>query len=77
MLPIRDHMTLRLAATPYKFPAAREADALELLGYRPAIFWRRVNHLLDQPAAVVVMPVEVGRLRRLRERRAGARRVVA
>ena len=55
-------------------PARREADAHHELGMSPVLFWRRVNRLLDDPAALVEYPREVRRLRRLCERRRGARR---
>jgi hypothetical protein len=69
MLTVRDHMTIRLAAAHYKFPAARETDALEQLGWTATIFWRHVNRLLDDPEALATYPLEVKRLRRLRDAR--------
>ena len=64
-----DRLTLTLAATPYRYPARREADALDQLGLTPTRFWARVHRLLDDPVAEAAMPAEVHRLRRLREAR--------
>ena len=72
-LSVREHMVLRLAATPYRSPGRRLDDALELVGLRPTPFWAAVDRLLDRPDALAAYPLEVGRLRRLRERRANAR----
>lgn len=73
-LSVRDHMALRLAAATYRYPAARESAAYDQLGMSAPIFWRRVNALLDRPEALAAYPVEVNRLRRLRDRRRAARR---
>lgn len=69
MLTVRDHMTLTLAASRYKYPAAREADAFDQLGMSAAVFWRRVNALVDQPDAIAAYPMECRRLRDLRDAR--------
>lgn len=74
-LAVRDHMTIRLAAAHYRYPARREADVHEQLGLSPALFWRHVGVLLDSPDALATYPREVNRLLRLREQRRGARRV--
>lgn len=74
-LTVRDHMSIRLAAAHYRYPARREADVHHELGMSPALFWRHVNVLLDDPRALAVYPREVNRLRRLRDQRRGARRV--
>ena len=71
---VKDHMRLRLAGTPYRYPAQRETEALEQLGENATTFWLRVDGLLDDPEAIAVYPQIVGRLRRLREARATARR---
>lgn len=68
-LTVRDHMTLQLAAASYKYPGARETDAHDLVGMSPVTFHRHVNQLLDRPAALAAYPLEVKRLRRLRESR--------
>lgn len=72
-LSVRDHMTLSLAAAHYRHPAVRESDAWLQLGMRPVVFHRHVSVLLDDPAALAAMPVEVRRLQRLREARRRAR----
>lgn len=72
---VRDWMCLDLAAAPYRYPARREADALELVGLTPTRFWAAVGRALDDPEAERVMPVEVRRLRRLRDGRRAVRRV--
>ena len=69
-LTVREHMTLRLASAPYRYPARREADALDLVGLRPTPFWALVNRLLDRPDALAAYPTEVHRLRRVRAARA-------
>lgn len=69
MLTVRDHMSLRLAAASYKFPGARETDVRDQLGMSATIFYRHVNRLLDDPEALAAYPVEVNRLRRLRDAR--------
>lgn len=66
-------MTLRIAAAPYKYPGARESDAHDLVGMSPVVFHRHVNELLDDPAALAAYPLEVKRLRRLRDARRQAR----
>lgn len=73
MLTVRDHMTLRLAAAHYRFPAKRESDALEQLSMTPATFHRHVNVLIDRPDALAAYPREVRRLQRLRDARRRAR----
>lgn len=74
MLTVRDHMTIQLAAATYRYPAARESDAHDQLGMSAPIFWRHVDRLIDSPTALAEYPVEVHRLRRLRELRRRARR---
>lgn len=74
MLTVRDHMALRLAGATYRSPGRRDADVREQLGWTPTAFWARVDALLDDPAALAAYPQDVARLRRLRERRARARR---
>ena len=66
-------MTLRLAAAPYKYPGARKTDVLDRLGWSMPIYTRHLNRLLDDPDALAAMPVEVKRLRRLRDARRRAR----
>ena len=40
-LSVRDHLVITIAATPYRYQGAREADALELTGYSAWRFWQR------------------------------------
>lgn len=69
MLTVRDHMALRLASARYKYQGARDTDVLEQLAMTPTIFWRHVNQLLDRPEALAAYPLDVRRLRRLRDQR--------
>lgn len=71
-LSVRDHMALRIAATP-GHPDARTTAARFELGMSAPIFARHVNVLLDDPEALAAMPREVNRLRRIRDRRRRAR----
>lgn len=74
MLTDDERAALTLAATPYRYPAVREARALDELGLTPTAYWHLVDTLLDRPDALKAMPSAVRRLRRLREARAAARR---
>lgn len=74
MLTIRERMALELAATPYRYPAVREARALDELGLTAPSYWLLVDRLLDRPDALEEMPAAVARLRRVRDARAKARR---
>lgn len=69
MLTVRDHMTIRIAAATYKYAGARETDVREQLGMSMPIYGRHLDRLLDQPAAIAAYPLEVKRLRRLRDAR--------
>ena len=75
-MALSDHerLALELAATPYRYPAIREARALDELGLTPTSYWLLVGTLLDRPDALEEMPAAVARLRRVREKRAAARR---
>lgn len=73
MLTVRDHMTLQLAAAPYKYAGARETDVREQLGMSMPIYARHLDVLLDDPAALAAYPLDVKRLRRLRDARRRAR----
>lgn len=72
-MTIRDHMTIRLAATPYRYPGRRDADVHAQLGMSPTLFWRHVHSLLERPDVLAAYPLEVRRLQRLRDRRREAR----
>jgi hypothetical protein len=73
MLTTREHMALRLAATPYRYPARREADVLEQLGWSATVFWAVVHALVDRPDAQAAYPMECRRIQRLRDQRRRAR----
>lgn len=62
-------MTMRLAFTPYSFPAVRASHALDQVDYTESRFWQRVDYLLALPAAEQAYPTQVRRLRRLRAAR--------
>lgn len=69
-----ERAVIELAAASFRYPAVREARALEELGLTPTKFWALVHHLIDRPDVVAAMPVETARLRRLRDRRRAVRR---
>lgn len=74
-MTVREHMILQLAAAPYRFPARREADAMELVGLRPTSFWAATGRLLERPDVLAAYPAEVRRLQRLRDARRRQRSV--
>lgn len=77
MLTVRDHMAIRLAAARYKFEGARATAVREELRMSAPRFWQYVNALLDDPAALEAYPLDVRRLRRLRDARRRARRATS
>ena len=74
-MTIRERMALSLAARPFPSAQRREAEALWQVGLRPTPYHALVLRLLERADCEREMPVEVHRLRRLRDRRAAARRV--
>ena len=68
-----ERTAIHLAAATYRYPAQREADALDQLGLTPTRFWALVHRLLGRPDVLAAYPLEVGRLRRIREARARVR----
>lgn len=68
-MDIRSRMTLNLAAATYRYEGAREADALERLGYTPTRFRQVVGALIDDPRVMAEEAMVVRRLIRLREMR--------
>lgn len=60
----------------WRRPGAKEQAIRDELGMAVTRYYQLLNRLLDDPAALAHDPVLVGRLRRLRERRAGPRRGV-
>ncbi len=73
MLTIRESMALELAAQRFKFEGARETRVLDELGMTITRFHQVVGALLDRPDAWAAYPVDVARLRRLRDQRRAAR----
>lgn len=69
MLTDDDLALLDFEARTYRHQGRKESDVLDELGLSPARYYRRLNWLLDQPAAMVARPVLVARLRRVREGR--------
>lgn len=67
-----ERTAIRLATTPYRWPAVRETHILERLGMTPTRFWQYVHALSVRADVVAEMPMECARLGRLRE---GRRRV--
>lgn len=70
-----ERTAIRLAAAHYRWAARRNADVREQLGMTPTRFWQYVGGLIERADVVAQMPVEVRRLRRLREQRAEVRRM--
>ena len=68
-----ERTAITLAAAHYRYAAIRETRALEQLGMPASRYWQFVDSLIDRADVVAEMPVEVNRLRRLREARAKAR----
>lgn len=74
MLTVREHMALEVAGRRYRYPGARTAETLEVLGYTETRFAQVVTALLERPDAEAAYPQLVHRLRRLRDVRRAARR---
>jgi hypothetical protein len=55
-------------------PGLKERHIRDRFGINPTRFYQRVNRLLGTEAALAAEPLIVGRLRRIRETRASARR---
>ena len=58
----------------WRYPAGKESEVRERFGLSLAGYHRRLNALLDEPAALTHAPATVRRLRRLRQTRLAARR---
>lgn len=65
---------LDLERLRWKFAGAKESAIHERLGWSPTRYYKRLNALLDDPAALAEDPMTVRRLLKLRERRRAARR---
>lgn len=68
-----DRRILTLAGQWFRYEGHREGVMLAEFDMSPTAFWRRVNALIDDPAALAEYPVLVNRLRRLRASRLTAR----
>ena len=75
MLTPTDHTILTLESQRWKFPAAKEARALEILGMTPTRYYQVRDALIDHPAAEAAEPALIHRLRRLRDQRRRARSI--
>lgn len=62
----REKGILRLAVASYKYPAARERQAMEEFQLGPVNFWQEVNRLTDHPGAYRWDPQTVNLLFRRR-----------
>ncbi|MBW8750106.1 MAG: DUF3263 domain-containing protein [Propionibacteriales bacterium] len=58
----------------WRYPAGKESEVRERFGLSLSTYQKRLNALLDEPAAVQYAPSTVRRLRRLRQKRIAARR---
>jgi hypothetical protein len=58
----------------WRYPAGKEAEVRERFGMSLVSFQKRLNALIDEPAALAYAPATVRRLRRLRQKRIAARR---
>lgn len=56
----------------WRHPGAKEQAIQDTFGLSVPRYYQLLNALLDDPAALAYDPVLVGRLQRLRQRRAGA-----
>ena len=64
-----DKAILKLATAPYKYAAAREADARQQFGLTPTQYWQAVNRIIDTPAAWATDPHGTAQLVRQRTTR--------
>ena len=58
----------------WRYPAGKEIEVRQRFDLSLAGYQKRVNALLDEPAALAYAPATVRRLRRLRQKRLAARR---
>lgn len=68
-----ERTAIRLATAHYKWAAVRDQHVHDQLGMTPTRFWQHVGGLIERADVLAEMPVEVNRLRRLREKRAQKR----
>lgn len=69
MLSVRDHMLITIAAAYYKHGGRRDDTTVWETGYTVITAARRVQFLLDDPDAMRERPMEISRMRRLRDAR--------
>ncbi len=62
-----DRAMLALAGSWWRNRGAYERAIVETFGWTPLEYFRRLNRLVDDPAALAAAPVLVARLRRLRD----------
>lgn len=74
-LPTPDRELLLLWSQAWRYPGIRDQRVLEATGLHPTQAAQRVNLLIDTPAALEALPVEVHRLQRIRARFSRSRRV--
>jgi hypothetical protein len=58
----------------WRYPAGKEIEVRQRFELSLAGYQKRINALLDEPAALAYAPATVRRLRRLRQKRLAARR---
>lgn len=63
---------LKLATAPYKYAAAREAEARKQFGLTATQYWQSVNRIIDMPAARAFDPHGTAGLLQQRTSRAKA-----
>jgi hypothetical protein len=64
-----DRQILDFAKLQWRFTGSRAVAIREQFGWTETEYFRRLNQLIDTPAAAANDPVLVHRLRRLRDRR--------
>lgn len=69
----RDLAVLALETRAWPAPGAKERAIRERLGLSPTRYYQLLNALLDDPRALAHDPVNVKRLRRVRQARRDAR----
>ena len=58
----------------WRYPEGKESEVRDRFGLSLVSYHKRLNALLDEPAALTHAPATVRRLRRLRQKRLAARR---
>jgi hypothetical protein len=73
MLDDTARRTLDLEASWWRYAGTKDAAIRHLFAEEPAVYYRRLGRLLDDPSALTHAPVLVRRLRRQRTRRLDSR----